>query len=360
MNPGGNRILVRLKEHYDKVMALAVLLALIGSFVLLGIKIGSMRKIDADFESWLRGQRAVNPHAAAVDPAGYQAAREALSSPVLLAVPGTSTNGALPWMFVPETRFNCRECRHPIPIKAEECPFCKTPVTAAVAEPQDQDNDGMLSEWERTYALDPFDPSDAQKDVDGDGFTNIEEFTAQPKTDPTDPNIRPPVVDRLRLQRISGSQFALRFNSSVTTGSGDKFGLNYKLPDGQTKTDFVKIGESVAGFKVAQYEKKIERAAPPALGTVDRSELTLLTPKGDPIKLIKGQPVQYVELTAHLTLDFRGVVQPYAVRKGDDFDLDGRSYSVIDVDAKAQHVIVTDKQTRINRTVKLASAASGE
>jgi pectate lyase len=42
--------------------------------------------------------------------------------------------------------------------------------------PADKDNDGMPDEWETRYGLDPKDASDAAKDKDGDGYTNIEEY----------------------------------------------------------------------------------------------------------------------------------------------------------------------------------------
>ncbi len=40
----------------------------------------------------------------------------------------------------------------------------------------DSDQDGMPDAWEQKYALDPNDASDASKDSNGDGYTNIEEF----------------------------------------------------------------------------------------------------------------------------------------------------------------------------------------
>jgi hypothetical protein len=43
---------------------------------------------------------------------------------------------------------------------------------------KDRDNDGMPDEWERRYSLDPNDASDAEKDLDGDGLTNLEEYEA--------------------------------------------------------------------------------------------------------------------------------------------------------------------------------------
>jgi uncharacterized protein (DUF1800 family) len=46
----------------------------------------------------------------------------------------------------------------------------------------DADHDGMLDSWELAHGLNPNDPSDAAKDSDGDGWTNLQEF--QNNTDP--------------------------------------------------------------------------------------------------------------------------------------------------------------------------------
>lgn len=40
----------------------------------------------------------------------------------------------------------------------------------------DTDGDGMPDEWELAYGLNPNDPSDAVKDCNGDGYTNIEKY----------------------------------------------------------------------------------------------------------------------------------------------------------------------------------------
>ena len=48
----------------------------------------------------------------------------------------------------------------------------------------DDDNDGMLDTWELAYGLDPLDGSDASLDLDGDGYTNLEE-----SQNGTDPNV---------------------------------------------------------------------------------------------------------------------------------------------------------------------------
>jgi hypothetical protein len=40
----------------------------------------------------------------------------------------------------------------------------------------DSDHDGMPDAWEQKYGFNPNDPSDASKDANGNGYTNIEEF----------------------------------------------------------------------------------------------------------------------------------------------------------------------------------------
>ena len=48
---------------------------------------------------------------------------------------------------------------------------------------EDSDGDGMPDSWEKKHGLNPNDPTDAAKDLDGDDYTNIEEFING--TDPT-------------------------------------------------------------------------------------------------------------------------------------------------------------------------------
>ncbi len=48
---------------------------------------------------------------------------------------------------------------------------------------EDSDGDGMPDPWEKRYELNPNDPADAAKDLDGDGYATIEEFING--TDPT-------------------------------------------------------------------------------------------------------------------------------------------------------------------------------
>ncbi|MCU0781323.1 MAG: sulfatase-like hydrolase/transferase, partial [Akkermansiaceae bacterium] len=58
-------------------------------------------------------------------------------------------------------------------------PLALTPqrlANTAISRLDDSDGDGMLSDWEHRYGLDPFDPGDATADLDGDGLPNLNEF----------------------------------------------------------------------------------------------------------------------------------------------------------------------------------------
>ena len=41
---------------------------------------------------------------------------------------------------------------------------------------KDSDGDGIPDKWEKKFGLDPKDPTDANKDLNGDGYTNIEKY----------------------------------------------------------------------------------------------------------------------------------------------------------------------------------------
>ncbi len=53
----------------------------------------------------------------------------------------------------------------------------------------DDDNDGMSDEYEDEYGFDSLDPSDANEDWDGDGYSNLQEYLAG--TDPSDREDKP-------------------------------------------------------------------------------------------------------------------------------------------------------------------------
>ena len=79
------------------------------------------------------------------------------------------------------------------------------PTYASAAPAADADHDAMPDAWEKKYGFNPKDPSDGPKDLDGDGYTNVEEFlnlTDPAKPDTGAPIPHPPVVVQAGNDRI--------------------------------------------------------------------------------------------------------------------------------------------------------------
>ena len=53
------------------------------------------------------------------------------------------------------------------------------PAYASATPPADSDHDAMPDAWEARHGFNPKDPTDGPKDLDGDGYTNVEEFLNQ-------------------------------------------------------------------------------------------------------------------------------------------------------------------------------------
>lgn len=349
---GIDRLVARLKEQYDKVIAFVVLLLLVFSLVSLGVKVGFIRQMQAEFDGWIKTRHPLHPTADSISPDGYNSTMKLLDEPFVLHCE-TFTNGS---MFVPQTRFSCMACRLPVNINAEKCPFCGAKPIKDVKQDPDPDKDGLPTEWEDKYGLDPFDAADAGKDNDGDGYTNLEEYQQGP-FDPLDPQSHPASVKRLELKSITGERFALLFKSRINTGHGYKFVLNYRLPDGRIKTEFVKVGDKVAGVTVSNYREHKVRVRD-NFPKEDRSELTLTTKGGDDIVLQIGKPTKRVKLTAHLMLPHAdGKNETFDVTKNDKFEIEGAVYKVITIDGDKGTVIIQDeinkKRTEIKGAVKL-------
>jgi len=58
------------------------------------------------------------------------------------------------------------------------------PDLKSAPAPADNDHDGMPDAWERSRGLDPENPDDANGDLDGDGYTNIEDYLSELARDP--------------------------------------------------------------------------------------------------------------------------------------------------------------------------------
>jgi hypothetical protein len=328
-----SRIARFLKEHYEKLILLAIIAGLVYVLFRLAGQVGTLSKLSTEMNRRIERLRPQYPEVAPVDRTLFMETMGRIENPPFF---GSETN----WFFVPEKRVWCVDCKRPIPWSIAEqqgvCPFCraKQPLDVGEGPMDDTDKDGIPDQYEITHGLNRYDPSDALKDNDGDGFNNLTEYRAG--TDPNDPKSFPPVEGLIFVKKIIADPFKLRFMGAVKGPKNERvFQINIR---DLTKTYFTRLGEKVEGFLVAKYEEKFEKRIIPG-STVpvdyDVSELTL-EKEDKKIVLVKGADVMHHEYFAEIVFSLDN--STYKVRVGESFSVKGNNYCVINIDSTKEIV----------------------
>lgn len=321
-----------IRNHYEKVILLVALVALLFSCVLLA------QQIQADKDAAKPGLARIGWKGTLVAP------KDTVPFDAVLAAARAETTNALSVAArttVSERRVACVKCGKPIPYEATECPFCLAVQPAIVdIEKLDTDDDGIPDKVELALGLNPQDPADGSGDLDNDGFTNLEEIGA--KTDPKDPESFPDPIVKLRVAGIRPVPFYLRFVTTSTLGDGSiRFQLNLQTLE---RTYFVKPGDVVLGYKVAQYNPNGQGGE--TLTMVRQSDKRS-------VMLVKGRPVTEQELAIlFVSLIDRGRLP--VQRLNDVFTLRGVEYKVVDI--RRENVVIQNMKTGENVTVPLWSS----
>ncbi len=320
-----------IRDHYEKVILLVALVALLFSCVLL------VQQIQADKDSAKPGLTRIDWKGTPVAP------KDTVPFDTVLANARAEATNALvvgPRTTVSELRVACVKCGKPIPYNALECPFCLAAQPAIVnIDTLDTDGDGMPDKAELALGLNPQDKVDAAGDLDNDGFTNLEEYGA--KTDPKNAENYPDPIVKLRVAAIRPVPFYLRFVSTSTFGDGTiRFQLNLQTLE---RTYFVKLDDVVLGYKVASYDPK---------GT--GGEILTMVRQSDkrPVVLVKGRPVTEQEL-AILFVSLVDRSKLPVQRLNDVFALRGAEYKVVDI--RRENVVIQNMKTGEKVTVPLWS-----
>lgn len=233
-------------------------------------------------------------------------------------------------MLVGELRVASIPDGAPIAYNATKDPFSGA-VQPSVDFDPDSDGDGITDKIEIAAGLNPNDPSDANADLDADGYTNAEEL--QMKTDMKDAKIYPEPVAKLRLVRTVVNPFRFRFLSVSKLPDGDRFQLNLRSLE---RTYFARMGDEIEGFKVIQYDEKGPEG--PVLTLQQGATL---------IRLIQGRVINQEARSAELIILLDGT--KFRRQVGDDLKLKDLLYKVVDI--KPERVVLRDERDGRESTV---------
>lgn len=258
-------------RQYDRLAAVAVLAVLLLSLLYL---IFAGLQQTQEVQDYAGTVALKQPTKATLKSADLTDARKLLdftAAPPKTALLTVRTDPDAPNLCTPERRLLCVACAKPIKWETKLCPFCKGQQPAEqkidIAN-ADSDGDGLPDKWENDHGLNPQDPSDAETDLDQDGFTNIEEFLA--KTDPANPKSHPPYVSRMKLAGIDGTKLRLRVVDKMelpsTKDAAGKVVRHYQVvfvqvdEEGSEQTGAIRVeeGELVknSGFRFVAYHEK--------------------------------------------------------------------------------------------------------
>lgn len=318
-----------LGKYYDRLVAVVSLAAVAAAIVWGVIRIGTLGSEQHVFSGWMTGIMPAHPTASVTGVARYEQAQAHLLAPPQIS---EWTNS----VFVPETRCWCVDCLRPIPLDAMVCPFCRKDQPPIRDTKWDSDLDGLPDDWEKEHGFDHRNAADAALDPDGDGFTTLEEFSADPPTNPTDPVSHPAYAAKLVIGQVVAEPFRLLFQSYSTLPEGaKKFAINTRSGG---RTYFAKLHESVEGFELWSFQEKFE--VKNSGGVPLKMDVSILTLRreGKLIPLPMGGGRAYVEHRVNLLFTLDKTQLP--VKLNEPLDIRGETYKVIAVDIEKETVVI--------------------
>jgi len=336
MEPTSQRFAQWVKVAYDKIVLCSILFLLLLSVILLGFYV-DLEKRSLASATWERSRK---------PPSNTQ--------PVDLSLLSTRIEGLIDpfqieeWthrLMVAELRVSCVKCARPIPYFAEKCPYKNCNADQPSLKPnadKDSDMDGMPDEWEKKYGLNP-NLDDANRDMDDDGFTNLEEYDSG--TNPADPNDFPPPVVKLKIVKTARIPLALTFQAIASRKDGV-----YCVKNRMTGRDYyVKTNDMVEGYKVLSFEEKKVDVIRNNIPLKEDASLLRLSKENKEIVLKLNRDDGAGEWAAKVIYTADPNFKPWVVKIGDTITLKNCAYKVVDI--KKDNVIVLDEKTGKQLTI---------
>jgi len=175
------------------------------------------------------------------------------------------------------------------------------------------------NDWLLSYDLDFLSSNVLTKDTDNDGYSNLEEFEATPKTSPVDKAEHPPYTDKLLFVSRQQKSFFITY----TAKNPPVYQVNFRTMQSRRESKFVNIGDSFGPnnrFTVMGHEDKEGRNDLNAV--VDLSELTILdNANGKEFKLVRRQEKNWPEYYAEFNFLLDPAQSQMYVKEGDSFTL---------------------------------------
>ena len=359
------------KAHWDWLLALAGVLALVAALAFLVMSLGEAPEDAAvACESRLNAVTPSHEGVPALDINVLQAAyRIVKTPPTLKAVDSKKAN-----FLASERRVFCqngdataktKSCGKPIPADLEVCPRCGAKQHIVKVE-VDSDNDGLPNDWEKKFGLNPNDGADADADTDGDGFTNLEEFKAG--TAPNDPNAHPDYLESLSISgEMTQTVLPFWFKSYSQIRAGFRFYFQLLDKNGGDMKGFNATVNAVAGeeigktgYVVGEFKKHSELRAiagskSGAKKSVDVSTLEVVR-KADGKKLSITIYVRRNPVETQVPMSYSRGKHSWdkTVSEGTEFELNGEKFRVakLKLVEKGCEVTVENLKTKKQKVIR--------
>ena len=223
----------------------------------------------------------------------------------------------------------------------EQMPTPTVPDPAAAAAPalaEEAKSNADFEAWFKKHGLDLADPNMLDADVDGDGFSNRDEFLAD--SDPKNGESRPGIHKTIRLKEYN----EVRLPFVVREVAGEVATVEFNS-DGANSREKVKKGDNIRGTKL-KVDRIENRTDTDKNGErVDMSQVVMTDgDTGDRVVALKDLPTRTSASFATLT-DSEGKTE-IKVREGDTFAWPNEpdmKYKVIDL--RIDQVVVKDEQS---------------
>jgi hypothetical protein len=201
-----------------------------------------------------------------------------------------------------------------------------------IQKPEPKLRPPMTNEFLVKYELpDIVSPNVGDLDPDQDGFSNLEEFTAN--TNPRDAASHPPFTDKLFLARRIAHDYIIKLNNGEAPFQVQRLKPEPKVSKFVSPNEEFGFERGVVRFKVGAFEKKV--VPDPGVGEKDVSELTMKDlATNQEFKLVRGTEFNLAEYEAEFEFVLRDRVERRTVKKGETFQIPGLgvTYRVLEIE----------------------------